>query len=308
MRPLVLVLRALGLGDLATVVPAVRGLRRAFPDHELVLATPPALNPVVEAIGGVDRLLPTESFVRVPIDRLRAPGRRTEVAVNLHGKGPQSHRVLRAHGPGRLLGFACPPTFVDGPQWSAECHEVVRWCEMLRWYGIDADPTDLALPPPPPVADWAGAVVVHPGASGVERCWPVARFAEVARRLAADGHRVLVSGGVPERGRATAVARAAGLSPASVLAGATSIAGLCALVAHASLLICGDTGVAHLATAYGTASVVLFGPVPPATWGPPMQRRQHAALWNGPHGLATITVTQVYAAASVRARHAPAPR
>ena len=34
-------------------------------------------------------------------------------------------------------------------------------------------------------------------------------------------------------------------------------------------MISGDTGIAHLASAYATPSVVLFGPVDPAQWGPP---------------------------------------
>ena len=53
-------------------------------------------------------------------------------------------------------------------------------------------------------------------------------------------------------------------------------------------MICGDTGVAHVATALGRPSVVLFGPVSPAQWGPPPERPQHIALWAGrtgdPHG------------------------
>jgi ADP-heptose:LPS heptosyltransferase len=307
MRPLLLVLRALGLGDLATVVPAVRGLRRAFPEHELVLATPAVLAPLVDAIGGVDRLLPTRSYVRTPVDRLSTPGRRPDLAVNLHGKGPQSHRVLMAHCPVGMLAFASPPAFVDGPQWSDEQHEVPRWCELLGWYGISADPADLAVPRPAPIGDWAGAVVVHPGASGAERCWPATRFAGLARLLAADGHRVLVSGLARERARADAVVRGAKLPTDAMLAGRTDLASLCALIAHAALVICGDTGVAHLATAYGTPSVVLFGPVSPATWGPPADRAQHAALWHGPHGLKSITVADVYAAAIGRlATHAAA--
>jgi ADP-heptose:LPS heptosyltransferase len=68
---------------------------------------------------------------------------------------------------------------------------------------------------------------------------------------------------------------------------------------------CGDTGVAHLATALGTPSVVLFGPTPPAEWGPPPDPG-HAVLWAGrrgdPHaaapdpGLLAITVLDVVAA------------
>ena len=54
-RPAVVVLRALGLGDLLTGVPALRGLRRALPDHRLVLATGSNLQKLDS--GGVARSL-----------------------------------------------------------------------------------------------------------------------------------------------------------------------------------------------------------------------------------------------------------
>jgi hypothetical protein len=79
---------------------------------------------------------------------------------------------------------------------------------------------------------------------------------------------------------------------ATTLAGLVGSADLLALaraVAAAGRVVCGDTGVAHLATALGTPSVVLFGPVPPTEWGPPPDRPWHRALWAGtrgdPHGL-----------------------
>jgi len=52
------------------------------------------------------------------------------------------------------------------------------------------------------------------------------------------------------------------------------------VVAAARVVVCGDTGVAHLATAYRRPSVVLFGPVSPALWGPP-PHAQHVVLWHG---------------------------
>jgi ADP-heptose:LPS heptosyltransferase len=68
-------------------------------------------------------------------------------------------------------------------------------------------------------------------------------------------------------------------------------------------VVCGDTGVGHLATAFGTPSVLLFGPTPPALWGPPASRPQHRVLHHGgrgdPHGatldpaLAAISVADV---------------
>ena len=299
MRPVLLALRALGIGDFATGVPALRALRRAYPRHDLMLATPAALAPLVAATGAVDRVLATPAYVRSPIPGLRWTGSRPDLAVNLHGLGPHSHFALLGTDPLRLVAYANPAAgWPDGPQWRESEHEVVRWCRMLHWHGIPADPDDLALTPPPPVPAWAGAVVVHAGASGPERRWPVARYAAVARWLAAEGYRVLVSGSSDERADALALAARAGLPPSAVLAGRTGVDDLAALVAHARLVVCGDTGVAHLATAYGTRSVVLFGPMSPARWGPPPDRRRHTALWHGPDGLPGISIDEVCSAAA----------
>ena len=83
-----------------------------------------------------------------------------------------------------------------------------------------------------------------------------------------------------ERELARAVAEGAGLGEEAVLAGRTTSLELAAVLAAARVVVCGDTGVAHLATAYRRPSVVLFGPVSPALWGPP-RRRQHVVLWHG---------------------------
>jgi ADP-heptose:LPS heptosyltransferase len=173
---------------------------------------------------------------------------------------------------------------------------------MLAWYGVVGDPNDLALPPPLLAGSagsaWpAGAVLIHPGASGPERCWPVDRYAAVAAALRAAGHRVLVTGLAAEAPLAAAVAEGAGLPADAVVAGHTDLAALAGLVARARLVLCGDTGVAHLATAYGTPSVVLFGPMAPAVWGPPPGRPEHVAVWRGPASLGDITVADVLDAA-----------
>lgn len=297
-RPLLLVLRALGLGDLATAVPALRALRRAHPRYELVLAAPAELAPLAAATGAVDRLHVTPAHIRTPIETLYWRGRRPRLAVNLHGSGPESHRALLATRPTRLLAFASPAAgYPIGPQWNDDEHEVLRWCRLLRWAGIPADPGDLMLPAPPSPRGLRGTVVVHPGASGPERRWPVVRFAAVARVLARGGHRVVVTGSRSETEEAAAVAGGAGLPPSAVLAGRTDLNTLGGLIASARLLVCGDTGVAHLATAYGTPSVVLFGPISPAMWGPPPGRDRHVVLWRGPDGLADIGIGEVCEAA-----------
>ncbi|MCW2534034.1 MAG: glycosyl transferase family 9, partial [Blastococcus sp.] len=296
-RPVALVLRPLGLGDLLTGVPAIRAVRAAVPDHRLVLATTAALEPMAALIEAVDEVLPARELEL--LHWTRPP---PELAVDLHGKGPASHVVVAELGPGRLLTFHSPG--YPGPRWYADEHEVHRWCRLVsEGLGVPADPDalDLAVPvAPPPVA---GAAVVHPGAAFPGRRWPSGRFAAVARHLAAAGYDVRITGGPAEVGLARAVAAGAGLDTDAVLAGRTSPLELAAVVAAARVVVSGDTGVAHLATAYRRPSVVLFGPVSPALWGPPT-RPQHVVLWHGdgtgdPWGadldpaLARITVEEV---------------
>jgi ADP-heptose:LPS heptosyltransferase len=281
-----LVLRALGLGDFLTGIPALRGLRRARPDQRLVLAAPAGLAPLAALTGAVDAVLDQPGLDRP----LRTD--RPALAVNLHGRGPESTALLRALGPDELWAFGD-----DGPQWTAAEHEVDRWCRLLAHHGVPADPADLALDRPDVPSPAPGAVVIHPGAASGSRRWPVERYAAVARGLRQDGHRVVVTGGPAERDLVAAV----GAEPMS-----TDLPRLAALVAGAALVVCGDTGVAHLATAYGTASVLLFGPTPPGEWGP--RSGPHTVLWRGdgrgdPHGadpdpaLLALTVSDVLTAA-----------
>jgi len=305
----VLVLRALGIGDLLVAVPALRGLRREFSTRRLVLAAPAWLAPLVELTGCVDLLVPTPR-----LGALRWPG--PDIAVNLHGAGPQSIDDLMATEPGVLLTHR-HNAFPDlaGPEWVEELHEVHRWCQLLNWHGVAAEPTDLGLRRPTSASAAPGAVVVHPGASVPTRRWPAARFAEVAKQLAANGHRVVVTGSADEQPLAAEVAAGAGLPDSAKLAGRLVLTELAAVVADATLTISNDTGVGHLATAYGTPSVLLFGPTPPARWGPPTDRKQHAVLWAGVRGepfdetvhegLLELTVPDVMAAAG-RVLSAPA--
>ncbi|MDQ3978506.1 MAG: glycosyltransferase family 9 protein [Actinomycetota bacterium] len=325
-RRWLLVLRALGLGDFLTGLPALRALAEAYPGHRRVLAVPAALEPLVRAatVDGpgsgpvVDDVLAVNGLEPLP-DWVPAP----DVAVNLHGRGPHSHQVLLRTRPHRFIAFAHPdvPASTGGPRFATDEHEVARWCRLLEESGIPADPDRLDLcPPPVPLPSSAhGATVVHPGAKSPSRRWPLQRWAAVARHERLAGRTIFVTGNEDEAPLAASVAAMAGLPAGAVLAGRTNLVELAALVAAAGLVLSGDTGVAHLATAVGTPSVVLFGPASPAEWGPPPERPIHRGLWAGrigePHShrtdpaLLAITVEQVLAAVDeLRGHTLPAQR
>jgi len=276
-QPTVVVLRAIGLGDMLTGLPAMALLRRALPGHRIVGALPGAYADLLLGAGLLDDVLPTAALV--PLDR--APSA-PDLAVDLHGNRSPSRDPLRALRPRRLIGFVRPgddvPPGLSASVWDDDEHEVARWCRLLREHlpGTgQAPPVWSVLPVPPPVLP--GATVLHPGAAAGSRRWPVERWAAVARALAGKGHRLVVTGTPGEQALVDAVAGAAGARTATRL----EVEELFGLVAAASLVISADTGVAHVASAFGTPSVVLFGPVSPARWGPP-DRPRHRALWPAP--------------------------
>ncbi len=279
----IVVLRALKLGDFLTGVPAYRALRRAYPSAEIVLAAPRALEPLRDLAGdALDRIVDARA-----LQPLAAELHDADAGVNLHGAGPQSHRVLLAARARALIAFRHDdvPESANGAPHDPSEHEVARWCRLLQHAGIDADPSELDLAVPPVLVPRRirGATLIHPGAASEARRWPVDRWIEVARAEQRLGRTVIVTGGPGEVERARRVADAAGVPSTHVYAGRTNLRELAALVAAAGRVVCGDTGVAHLATAYRRPSVVLFGPIPPTAWGPP-QRPYHRVLWNGTTG------------------------
>ncbi|MGX7828456.1 glycosyltransferase family 9 protein [Actinokineospora sp. 24-640] len=266
---MILVLRALKLGDLLVAVPALRGLRAHWPDEEIVLACLPWLSPIIDLTGAVDRVLPVRGLEPLPPEAARPA-----VAVNMHGAGPTSTAILDDLDPGLRIGHEGHGW--QGPAWRDDLPERERWCGLLSAHGIPAEPNDLRLRRPPVPSPAPGAVVIHPGAAYGSKRWPPARFAEVATWFGDRGHRVVITGTAAEHDLAAAVAEPSG---AEVLAGKTSLHELAALIADAAVVVTGDTGTAHLSYAYATPSVVLFGPVGPEIWGPPA---------TGPHTPLTV--------------------
>lgn len=281
----VLALRAHGLGGALTGVAALRGLRRAFPGAVLWLAGPREPATWLRRLGVVDEVLPTTGLRPLP---WHPTG---HVAVDLHDGGPESHAVLAATDPARLVAFAAEGDEGDGdhegPAWDPDEHEVERWCRLVRPLGGACDAADLRLDVP--AARVPATAVLHPGATAGARRWPEARWVEVAAELAERGLEVVVTGSPDEvRLAERIVLRARGSLERLFVrmrvrseAGRLDLDALARLVAGATVVVSGDTGVAHLATALGTPSVLLFGPRSPAQRGPALDADRHRVLWHG---------------------------
>ncbi|MCG5213128.1 glycosyltransferase family 9 protein [Streptosporangium sp. KLBMP 9127] len=237
-----LVLRASGLGGLLTALPALRALHRS--GQQIVLAAPAELIDVAPLTGAVKALLPTRA------GEVTGPtGWKGDLTVNLQDADPRTHRMLLDLPASDMWGYGTP----DGPRWDDDEDDVQRWCRLMEWYGVPADPGDTALPVPLCASPAYRSVVIHPGG------WPEHRFALVADLLSTKGLRVVVTGERRDRAPATRIAAQGFLPAHAVLAGRTSLRGLCALVASARLVVSGNAALTRLAASYGTPSVVVTG-------------------------------------------------
>jgi ADP-heptose:LPS heptosyltransferase len=301
------VLRALALGDFLTGLPALRALRKAFPQHLCFLTCPYWLRPLALATNAADEFIdsahvpgsgessgghwvPKDLCDRIKLEQAQLLGlvgapQEPDIAVNLRGERDATQRVLLALRPRRLIAYRNDNIAETsaGPLWRPDEHEVDRWCRLLSESGIPADPQDLHMSLPEiAVPDFVrGATLIHPGAGSPARLWPPERWAAVARWEAQRGKSVVITGGSHEVELALEVAERSGLERERVLAGRTGVLELAAIVSAAARVVCPITGVAHLAWAVHTPSVTLFATVPPSRWGPPPYLPQHRVLWAG---------------------------
>jgi len=161
-------------------------------------------------------------------------------------------------------------------------HAVVNHLETVAPLGIDVtcEEPDLELFPAAEDRRFAAEllqtegitgkklVALNLGASNRIKCWRPASFAMLADRLAADAEvAVLLIGGRDELDLAAQVMAAAKVPPLNLVE-RLSLTRLGALLQQCRLLVSGDTGPLHLATAVGTPVIALFGAIDPERTGP----------------------------------------
>lgn len=297
-----------GLGDLLCSVPALRALRARLPEARITLITFAEMAPVIARQHPyVDELLDFPGWDGIPerpVDRDAIPAfltacaeRRFDLAIQAYGARPAANAVTEALGAHRTAGFFtpgawAPPSLDSYLPYPERLHETDRHLALMELLGAAPAGRELEFPVTGEDLAEAGSVreqhdlatdhvLVHPGATSSSRRWPPERFAAVADALAADGLRVGVTG-VPGEEAVTGAVVAAMRAPAADLCGETSLGGFAALLQGARLLVCSDTGAAHLAAAVGTPAVVVFLSGDPVRWAQPGHRAARVAVGCNP--------------------------
>jgi len=126
------------------------------------------------------------------------------------------------------------------------------------------------------LAEGGPLILLCPGAEhGPARRWPTRHFATLASLLSDEWPEadVVVLGSAAERATATEIAALSG-QPVRNLVGQTGVEEALALVSQAAGVVSGDTGMMHLAAAFGRPQVAIFGATDPRHT-PPLSPRAH---------------------------------
>lgn len=283
----VVVFRIGHIGDITCALPALRAVRRAYPEAHLTLLTStgrrnsPGARELLEGVDWIDEIRCYEAGDiatlggrwRLAMD-LRH--RRFDVWLNLSASLSSPLREFRDMIFARLAGARWARGWhIDTLHWARQAqsehlafpNEVDRVLTIVDRAGFPAGPVEFALPRTAaaqarvntllPAGGATGWVALAPGAKRSTNRWPPERFAEVGAWLAARGARVVLLGGPVDAEECARIAATIGPSALS-FAGQLTLPESCEVLRRCRFAICVDSGVQHLASAVGTPTISLF--------------------------------------------------
>lgn len=259
----ILIAHHLLLGDTLMLTPLLAKLRGRYPRAEIVMTTPRAIAPLYQHRPYGVSAIPFDPRDREALRNLRSRSG-FDLAI-VPGDNRYSWLAL-ALGAKWIVAFAGDrPAYKSWPVDHLISYPSVpaAWGDMVAslvegqpaqpyvpddWQDPDFTPFDLPQRP---------YCVLHVGASRPLKLWDNDKWTALADHLCGKGYRVVWSGGTGEE---TTVAAIDPSRRYPSYAGKLDLAQLWRLIKHAALLICPDTGIAHLGRIVNTPTVTLFGP------------------------------------------------
>lgn len=272
------------VGEALLTTPLLTALRRGRPSARIEVLVHARAARVLEGHPAVDRVLPFDRrwlFLGPLAPGVRALRKeRFDLVVNCgNWEVPSVTSAILSRLLGRVvvIGPAVWPTGlladVPVPALRHTPWEVAQRQHLLSPLGLGEPVERLSFRAPRPRRALGACLeevrssphaVVNPGGRLGYRRIPPSAFAAAARALVAVGRRPLVTWGPGEEALAREVVEGA---PGAVLAPATDLDDLAALMAAAQLTVCNNTGPMHLSVAVGAPTLGLFFRVPMERWG-----------------------------------------
>lgn len=280
----VLVIRPGGMGDMVLLLPALRALRHAFPGLTLDVVCEKRNREVLEMAKLADGIFLYDAHPFGMLRRLRRA--RYDVAIDTEQFHSFSALMALASRAPVRIGFKITPgrnlLYTHLVNYDLGGYEADQFAGLLRPLGIaeparvegslDADPDALpenVLGRLKQCGGGGDTVVIHAGCTSRYKQWEPEKAADLIDRLAATGpFSFVLVGNRSEEPLAARVLKAAGAAGRVVsLTGQLTVAQTASVIRRAALFVGGDSGLAHVALALGTPTVILFGPSDRQKWG-----------------------------------------
>ena len=259
----ILVAHHLLLGDTIMLTPLLAKCRARWPAADIVMTCPVLFAPLYSGRPYGVRAVPYDPRDVATLSPLRATAPFDLALIPADNRLSWLARAARREL-GRRVCRRQPPV-----QGLARRRAAPISATPMAWGDLVAGLVDGPPPDPYRVADWpapaASAVaspgkpycVLHAGASTPLKQWPASRWRALGDRLSAHGYAVVLSAGPGETALLDAIDSGRAWPRH---AGTLSLAELWHVLAGAALVVCPDTGIAHLARLAGVPTVALFGP------------------------------------------------
>lgn len=316
----ILVIRLDLIGDLVLSLSVVHTLKRAYPEAEIDLLAVPSSSKVALSDPNITQVIAYDPNVwRRPralvqpknwrdaiavVRRLRS--RHYDIAVSVFGDWAAVLAVLS--GATRRVGFGREsyPGFmtdnVPGQHWAKHDHQhEVDYCLALAKAAGATVTKDDRVPQlyvdekarkeveqlllDEGISPGTPLIVCHVSSNnGQSKRWPIPYWATLIDRLVRENVAQVVFSGAPDDLPLIESVTRRMHEHAVNLAGKTSLTQLAALMERADLLVTGDSGPMHIATAVGTPLIAIHGPTDPAESGPvsPYATILRSDIWCSP--------------------------
>jgi heptosyltransferase-1 len=285
----VLIVKTSSMGDVIHTFPAVEDARRNRPDISFDWCVEEAFADIVElhpAIGTIHtvairrwrkRLFNSGTWREALSLRRALRAGHYDLVIDAQGLLKSALVAKQAAAP--IAGFDRASAREPSATWfydrryavPRDLHAIERTRRLFGLaLGYEADLSGLGsgiVPPPRDLSSVSGktAFLLH-GTSREDKKWPVEDWIETARLLVDRGMTpVFTWSNEPEKAVAEAITRAV---PQAVLVPKSSLSVIAAIIGRSVLVIGADTGLTHLASAFGLPTVAVFLATEPGLTGP----------------------------------------
>jgi predicted lipopolysaccharide heptosyltransferase III len=285
----ILLLQLKRIGDLILTTPAIAALREKFPEATLSLVVSPAVEELLPAISGIDKVFVVRGKADDALDWIALVWGKFDYCLDFTRNDRSSFLTLLSQAKKRItsdhpnlrtkIRARSYNDFVESPV--RELHTVDYHLALLKPLGIHDPSRTIRLDLPDSTMEKAEQllnaaqagdefVILHPGSARAEKFWEADRWAKLIDHCVQERQMKFILTGGRSAMEQTQIAtiKAASRSEVIDLSGKTDLLTLAALVRKARLLVTVDSAPMHFAAAWDTPQVVLFGPTNPFHWHP----------------------------------------